>query len=135
MSIFLRAATVDDADSVMRLHMRCHEETYGAHLPSEFFDLRRKTLLGRIDNFRNAIGAGHIPTIAYDDDGLVGVAAAGGTDDPEAPVSLELRMIYTLKRVHGQGAGQLMLDAVIGQSAAFLWVRGDVCGASTTLAG
>lgn len=34
-------------------------------------------------------------------------------------------MIYTLARVHGSGAGQLLLDALIGADAAFLWVLED----------
>ena len=34
-------------------------------------------------------------------------------------------MIYTLEWVHGRGAGQLLLDAVIGSKSAFLWVLAD----------
>ncbi|ALV46639.1 hypothetical protein MB46_15200 [Arthrobacter alpinus] len=125
MSILLRAATVDDAEAVMRLHLRCHEEAYGRHLPPEFFEMRRNTLDGRIETLRQGITAGHIPTVAYDAVGLVGVAASGASEDPEAPAPVELKMIYTLARVHGSGAGQLLLDALIGRDAAFLWVLED----------
>ena len=123
--ILLREATDDDADAVMRLHMRCHEEAYGRHLPAEFFQMRRETLPGRIDSLRKTIAAGHIPTVACDEQGLVGVAAAGDSEDPRAPVPLELRMIYTLERAYGSGAGQLLLEAVIGSQAAFLWVLAE----------
>jgi ribosomal protein S18 acetylase RimI-like enzyme len=125
MSILLRAATDEDAEAVMRLHMRCHEEAYGRHLPPEFFEMRRNTLDGRVETLRKGIAAGHIPTVAYDAAGLVGVAASGAPEDPEAPAPLELRMIYTLDRVHGSGAGQMLLDALIGAEAAFLWVLED----------
>ena len=40
-------------------------------------------------------------------------------------MGLELRWIYTLERVHGSGAGQLLLDAVVGREAAYLWVLED----------
>lgn len=125
MIISLREATVADAEAIMRLHMRCHEEAYGRHLPPEFFDLRRQTLPGRIENLKKAMIAGHIPTVACDGQGLVGVATAGHSADPRAPKPLELRMIYILERVYGRGVGQLMLDAVIGSKAAFLWVLAD----------
>lgn len=103
MTIFLREATVADAEAVMRLHLRCHEEAYGRHLPPEFFDLRRQTLPGRIENLEKSIVAGHIPTVACDGQGLLGEAAAGHSEDPRAPKPPELRMIYTLERVHGRG--------------------------------
>lgn len=125
MTIKLRTATVDDAEAVMRLHLRCHEEVYGRHLPPEFFTMRQETLPGRVENLRKGIAAGHVPTLAYDDGGLAGLAAGGPAQHPDAPVPVELYMIYTLERVHGSGAGQLLLDEVIGKQAAFLWVLED----------
>lgn len=109
----------------MRLHLRCHEEAYGRHLPPEFFAMRRETLPGRVDNLRKGIAAGHVPTLAYDGGGLLGVAGAGPARDADAPAELELNWIYTLERAYGSGAGQLLLDAVIGKQAAFLWVLED----------
>ncbi|MHA7200304.1 GNAT family N-acetyltransferase [Arthrobacter alkaliphilus] len=35
------------------------------------------------------------------------------------------QVLYTLRRVHGLGVGQALVDAVIGNSAAFLWVLED----------
>ncbi|AIY02103.1 hypothetical protein ART_2504 [Arthrobacter sp. PAMC 25486] len=125
MTILLRAATPEDAEAVMRLHLRCHEEAYGRHLPPEFFEMRRRTLVSRVESFRGNLLAGRIPMLAYDDDGLVGVAGAGPARDADAPTALELHWIYTLARVHGRGAGQLLLDALIGADAAFLWVLED----------
>ena len=34
-------------------------------------------------------------------------------------------MIYALRRVHGTGVGQALLDAVIGKDSAYLWVLED----------
>lgn len=125
MDIKLRPATSEDAEPVMRLHLQCHEEAYGRHLPPEFFAMRRETLPGRVENFRLSLAAGDIPMLAYDGRGLVGVAGSGAARHDDAPVGLELRWLYTLKRVHGSGAGQLLLDAVIGTEAAYLWVLED----------
>lgn len=109
----------------MRMHLQCHEEAYGRHLPPEFFAMRRASLPGRVENFRAALTAGDIPMLAYDAGGLVGVAGSGAARDAGAPVGLELRWIYTLERVLGCGVGQLLLDAVIGMRAAYLWVLED----------
>ena len=109
----------------MRLHLRCHEEAYGRHLPPEFFAMRRETLPGPVADLRKRIAAGHGPTVAYDDGTPVGLAAGGAPQHTVAPAPVELYMVYTLERAHGSGAGQLLLDAVIGKQAAFLWVLED----------
>jgi len=124
-TIKLRPATVDDAEAVMRLHLQCHEEAYGRHLPPSFFAMRRETLPGRVDNLRRGIEAGHIPMLAYDGGGLLGLAAGGPAQHADAPVPVELYMLYILQRAYGSGAGQLLLDAAIGREAAFLWVLAD----------
>ncbi|ALE04334.1 GCN5 family acetyltransferase (plasmid) [Arthrobacter sp. ERGS1:01] len=125
MRISLRPATVDDAEAVAHLHLRCHEEAYGRHLPPEFFIERRASLPARMESMREAIAKGHVPTLAYDDDGLLGIANAGPARDDDAPAEVELFMIYTLERAYGSGAGQMLLDAAIGTQAAFLWVLED----------
>lgn len=125
MTIALRPATTDDAEAVMTLHLCCHEEAYGRQLPPEFFAMRRDTLPGRVENLRKGIAAGRTPLLAYDDEGLLGLAAGGPAQHPDAPAPVELYMLYILARGYGGGAGQLLLDAVIGREAAFLWVLED----------
>ncbi len=125
MTLTLRPATPDDSEAVMLLHLRCHEETYGRHLPPEFFIQRHATLTARAENFRKAVTSGKTPTLAFDDGGLVGVAGAGPSQGANAPTGLELHWLYTLARVHGSGAGQMLLDCVLGSQAACLWVLED----------
>lgn len=125
MTISLRPATLDDAEAVMLLHLQCHEEAYGRHLPPEFFAMRRSTLPERVEKLRMGIAAGHVLTVAYDDDGLLGIVSAGPARDEDAPAGTELFMIYTLERAYGSGAGQMLLDSAIGKQAAFLWVLED----------
>lgn len=125
MDISLRPATVDDAEAIMAMHLQCHEETYGRQLPADFFAMRRRTFATRVERFHNTMFREHIPMLAYDGGGLVGVAGAGPSRDADAPAPLELHWIYTLARVHGSGTGQMLLDAVIGRQAACLWVLED----------
>ncbi|WP_125616314.1 GNAT family N-acetyltransferase [Specibacter cremeus] len=123
MSFSLRPATVDDAEDLVRLHLACHEEAYARHLPAEWFAMRRATAAERVAHWRDDTVP--LPTVAYDDGGLVGMAKAGPARYAEAPAETELYMIYTLARVHGTGVGQALLDAELGDRAAFLWVLED----------
>jgi ribosomal protein S18 acetylase RimI-like enzyme len=55
----------------------------------------------------------------------VGIASARDAPEEDRPCEVQLQVIYTLRRVHGLGVGQALVDAVIGNSAAFLWVLED----------
>lgn len=127
MTISLRQATPEDAEAVMTLHMRCHEEAYGRHLPAEFFDQRRAGLAARIENFRDETALSTRTTLAYDDGTLVGLAGGGTPREGNegVDVELELNWIYTLERAYGSGAGQLLIDSVLGDHSALLWVLED----------
>ena len=70
--------------------------------------------------------------VALRDDHVVGFANSGDARGPDAehgfsPVRpLHLFSIYLLAVVHGTGAGQSMLDVVVGSEPAQLWVlRGN----------
>lgn len=52
--------------------------------------------------------------------GIVAWASGGPGRDDDAPVDRELEGIYSPARVHGSGVGQLLLDAVIADSPAYL---------------
>jgi GNAT superfamily N-acetyltransferase len=55
----------------------------------------------------------------------VGLALAGPSTGRTSPRALELQILYVLKSAHGTGAGQALLDAVIGDRPAQLWVAED----------
>ena len=63
--------------------------------------------------------------VAADETGIVGFAAVQATDEPGAVRPEELTMLYLLARAHGGGAGQALLDAVLGTRPASLWVAAD----------
>ncbi|MEV8150765.1 GNAT family N-acetyltransferase [Arthrobacter sp. NPDC080073] len=126
MEFTLRPATVDDAEPLTRMHVAAWRESYGHLLPEEFFAFREATINARIERQREALAGSYKPMLAHDADGaLVGIASAGKAPDEDSPCELQLQVIYTLRHVHGLGVGQALVDAVIGNSAAFLWVLED----------
>jgi hypothetical protein len=52
MDFVIRQAAADDADAVVRMHIRAHEECYGHLLPSEFFAARRAAIPERVKQRR-----------------------------------------------------------------------------------
>ena len=126
MEFTLRPATVDDVEPLTRMHLAAWRESYGHLLPEEFFTFREATMNSRIEWQREALAGSYRPVLAHDADGsLVGIASAGQSRDEDGPCDVELQMIYTLRRVHGLGVGQALVDTVIGNSAAYLWVLED----------
>jgi GNAT superfamily N-acetyltransferase len=127
MEFTLRKAGPDDAEIVPRLHLDAWRESYGHLLPEEFFASREAVMADRIEQHREALAGTYQPVLAFDGGGeLVGMAAAvSPSNDEDAPCKTELQLIYTLKRVHGTGVGQALLDAAIGTEAAYLWVLED----------
>lgn len=63
--------------------------------------------------------------VAENETGIIGFGAAQKTPEPEAVRPEELTMLYALARVHGAGVGQALLDAVLDQRPASLWVAAD----------
>jgi ribosomal protein S18 acetylase RimI-like enzyme len=126
MEFTLRRALVEDVESLTRMHLAAWRESYGHLLPEEFFAFREATINARIKRQREALAGSYKPMLAHDADGaLVGMASAGEAQDEDRPCELQLQVIYTLRRVHGLGVGQALVDAVLGNAAAYLWVLED----------
>ena len=56
---------------------------------------------------------------------LMGFAGAGRSTDRPPPRGRQLRFIYLLAHMQGSGAGQALLDEVLGDDPASLWVLED----------
>jgi GNAT superfamily N-acetyltransferase len=52
----------------------------------------------------------------------VGIGGAGASRDDRPARDRELWFLYLLEREHGSGAGQALLDEVLGTDPASLWV-------------
>lgn len=123
MDFTLRRATADDAETMVRMHIRSWRESYSGLLPEDFFAEREAAIDAHIERQRASNAGPVVPLLAYDPDGgLVGIAAAGPARDKDAPCGLELYMLYTLRRVYGTGVGQALVDSLLGRDAAYLWV-------------
>lgn len=121
----LRAPHPDDVEALARVHVQTWRETYADQLPKEFFGDKalefRRGLWQRI--IADASPESRV-VVALREREVVGFAHAGLPASPEqpAPADRELFMIYLLQAHHGCGAAQAMLDLVLGETSAFLWV-------------
>ncbi|MEP6843211.1 MAG: GNAT family N-acetyltransferase [Pseudolysinimonas sp.] len=125
----VREALAADAARVAQVHVDAWRETYSAVLADHHFS---DAVLSR----RREFWAGYLSlaerpgrmVVAERGGVVVGFANAGDAVGPDAehgfpPVRpLQLFSIYLLAAAHGSGLGQSMLDAVIGDQPAQLWV-------------
>ncbi|MFS0734319.1 GNAT family N-acetyltransferase [Microbacterium sp. 1P10UB] len=121
----VRPASPADADGIAAVHTTSWRETYGYMVDDEdagpWFDLGRRTDMWRT-NF--AVGA-FTSHVAIDEGDIVGFGSARPAPDSDAVRPEELTMLYVLARAHGTGAGQALLEAVLADRPAYLWVAAD----------
>jgi ribosomal protein S18 acetylase RimI-like enzyme len=124
-TVTIRPAAIGDAEGIGRVHATSWRETYGRFVDdpdtSPWFDVDRRIAMWR----SNLDGGAFATVVAEDATGIIGFAAARSTEEPDAVRPEELTMLYVLERAHGGGAGQALLDAVLGQRPALLWVAAD----------
>ena len=126
MTFTIRRPGPSDAATIADLHVATWRETYGHLLPDAYFS--DEHIAGRHRMWesiltepredmavRVAESAGSIIGFA-----LVGAAQATGDDEP--PRDRQLYAIYVAASHHGTGAGQSLLDDVLGEAPAMLWV-------------
>lgn len=116
----VRRAGVEDALQIADVHVAAWRETYGPLLPAGALDSLDAG--ERAQKWVGIIAGGAEVLVAEDAGGIVAWASGGPGRDDDAPVDRELEGIYSPARVHGSGVGQLLLDAVIADSPAYLWV-------------
>jgi ribosomal protein S18 acetylase RimI-like enzyme len=125
----VRRARLSDAAGIARVHVDAWRETYTGMVPEHFFD---EAAFER----RTRYWAGYLSMtpepgtlfVAERDDHIVGFANSGKARGPDAEKGFEpsrplhLFSIYVLAADHGSGAGQDLLNAVLGDQPAQLWV-------------
>lgn len=111
---------MEDALQIADVHVAVWLETYGPLLPAGALDSLDAG--ERAQKWAGIIAGGKEVLVAEDAGGIVAWASGGPGRDDDAPVDRELEGIYSPARVHGSGVGQLLLDAVIADSPAYLWV-------------
>ena len=122
-SFTLRVPSPEDAPRIAEVHVQSWRETYTGLVPERFSgDAARQARL-RLWTGLLADPAGRERIRVAEVDGtIVGFAGVGRPEEEDPPRELALRMLYVLRDHHGSGAGQTLLDAVLGEDPAQLWV-------------
>lgn len=122
MSWTIARPTVDDLEEMGRVHVQVWREAYAGLLPADY-------LAGLDPTFgparwRERFGRSPEVTwwLARDDDGIVGMTTSGPARDADAPVAFELYAINVLRRAHGTGLADALMEHAVGDRAAYLWV-------------
>ncbi|WP_232527844.1 GNAT family N-acetyltransferase [Microbacterium suaedae] len=128
-SIRVRPAELSDADGIADVHVQSWRETYSGVIPDRFMGAdalaARKRMWGSIlsrDPLPGAIA------VAERRGQVVGFAFAAPSDHPDATKGvtpardLNLYSIYLLAHEHDAGIGSSLLDAVLENHPAQLWV-------------
>lgn len=117
----VRAAVLDDAAGIARVHIQAWRECYAHLLPAE--DLAGLQQGPREDKWRaNISAAASNVWVACSGMDIVAWASAGDGRDDDAPRPWELQGIYVLASHYGSGAGQMLLDSAVAGGGAYLWV-------------
>ena len=131
----MRAATVDDADAIGRVHVVAWQRAYRGLMPDEFLD--GLSVADRQEQWRRGLGEGltdRSTLVAEDGDGAVrGFTTVGDVrgDAPEGPAVGELWAINVEPAAWSQGLGAALLRAgkreLVGRghTSAVLWVVED----------
>ena len=130
MSVDVRAPGLDDVDAMARVHVDGWRETYAGQLPDSAFDddavERRRQMWTSI--LTSPLRPTRRVAVATSNGHIVGIALADeprDAADRAAGVAQELYVLYLLRAHHGSGLGQRMLDAVLDDRSAMLWVAKD----------
>ena len=119
----IRAPRIEDATSLAELHLETWAETYASLFPeSAWGEEERRGRMRMWTSICSEPRPGDNFAVAERDGRLVGLAGAGAGQDDDAPRDKQLWFIYLLASEHGTGAGQGLLDAVLGSDPASLWV-------------
>lgn len=122
----VRPPAVVDAEELGRVHVQVWREAYaGAIAADHLAALRWQRSADRFralaqagdDGMRRARVAQHVPSSA-----LVGIITVGLPRDDDPPVGVELSSLNVLAAHHGTGVAQQLVDAALGDRAAYLWV-------------
>lgn len=119
----LRVPSPEDAREIAEVHVRSWRETYTGLVPERFFgdDARQARLRLWTTLLADPAGRERI-RVAEVDGAIVGFAERDRPQEDNPARELALRLLYVLKAHHGSGAGQALVDAVLGEEPAQLWV-------------
>jgi ribosomal protein S18 acetylase RimI-like enzyme len=115
--------TVDDADELGRVQVEVWRQAYAGLMRDDYLDGLDPAAFA--EKWRSRMAdpfPGVVRLVARDEHGIAGFAGAGPPRIDAAPADFELYAINVLARAQGTGLGGELLDAAIGDRAAYLWV-------------
>lgn len=122
----VRAARVEDAGEIARVHVQGWRETFRGVMPDEVLDdpefvpRRERFWTSALSDERYAMNRSAVAEV---DGAVVGVAMSGPMLDVDPALGRQLHVLYVLADFHGSGLGGDLLDAVLDPAeAASLWV-------------
>jgi ribosomal protein S18 acetylase RimI-like enzyme len=125
-----RAATIDDAPAIARIHVASWRSTYRTMLPGDFLDSLSED--GYADRWRRFIGEEENLVYVIEDAGrLVGFASGGRERAGEVGYKGELYAIYVLDDFQRRGYGHQLVRKVVaglknlGLDDMIIWVLRD----------
>lgn len=129
MTFTIRKPVLADAETLAALHVATWREAYAHLLPDEFFT--EAFIQGRLDMWQHVLGNPRdewVVRIAESEGTMIGFAFVGQSLPAEGqvpPQDRQLYSIYVSAAHYSSGVGQALLDAVLGDQAAMLWVAKD----------
>lgn len=121
MAFSIRPALVEDAPAIARVNVMSWRETYAHILSPAFLAALDEDAVAQ--RYARGIASPGSTFVVLELDGRIrGYAAGGEPRSEDKPRDLELYMLYQHSSQHGSGSGQALLDAVLGDRPAFLWV-------------
>ena len=120
--VAIRRAAPDDAEALTHLHLDCWDDAYTGLVPQELLDARRADVASRVGKWRTALENGAVVWLAEHGAELVGFSGAADGRDPVGAIATELRVLYVRAAWWGTGVGHTLLEAALGDRAAYLCV-------------
>lgn len=126
MTFTVRSPHIADSAELAELHVSTWREAYSHLLPANFFS--EEYVAGRHkmwDYLLTHPNDDAVIRVAESDGRIIGFAWVGpgvGREGEEPPRERQLYAIYLAAAQYGSGAAQALLDEVLGDSAAMLWV-------------
>lgn len=121
----IRPATAADVCPALEMKLAAWRQAYSGLRGDEFFAFHEEQLEGQVAWWERGLANGAGFCIAEDVDGRI-IGLAGGTpvidEDRDAGVDIELGMLYILADYYGSGLGAHLLQVVLGQRPALVWV-------------
>jgi GNAT superfamily N-acetyltransferase len=115
-------STLDDFDELGLVHVQVWREAYAGLLPDDYLAGLDPTF--GPTRWRERFGTS--PEVAWwlarDEQGIVGMATSGPARDEDAPRPWELYAINVLRRGHGTGLADDLMERTVGDRPAYLWV-------------